>query len=226
MILCLSGAHRVGKTTLALKFAQEIGAEVLKFSISDIQKEIGFDSSNQSYSLDERLTVQEYVVSAMERIFATSDGRDMVCDRSPADVVAYTLIHVGEHTTPEQSKRINKIIERCAKVAELYCIGILLVQPGIPLVEENTTSAKCSEGFIEHLSSVCFGVINDERFSNVPMFFIPRSVTDLELRVKTCKDALTRAYVRSEKRIAAENERMKASGNIESGFFLGSALKN
>ncbi len=199
MIFALVGAHRVGKTTLASAFADATGAKFLPMSLSAVQKEIGFDSSNQSYSFDERMKVQEYLIERMDEIYEKHYGEDVIADRSPIDLIAYAMVHVGEHTTDEQSKRLERFIERCIEVAETHCVGCLLVQPGIQLVESET-SAKCSKGFIEHLNSLCFGLINDERLINVPMYYMPRATLLLDERVNVVKNAVARATARNKSR--------------------------
>ncbi|WP_354734565.1 AAA family ATPase [Acinetobacter nosocomialis] len=196
MIFALCGSHRTGKTTLAQEFAKVSGAKFIPTSITRLQKEIGFNSANQSYSFDERMKVQEYLIERLNDIYEANYTVDAVADRSPIDLMAYALIHAGPDITQEQSDRLMRYINRCAEVTRKHCVGVLLVQPGIEL-KEDAKSAVASVGFIEHLNSLIFGLINDERLSPVPMFYIPRNVLDLRRRVAVCSDALARSMVRN-----------------------------
>ncbi|WP_235892205.1 AAA family ATPase, partial [Acinetobacter baumannii] len=153
MIFALCGSHRTGKTTLAQEFARVSGAKFIPMSITRLQKEIGFNSANQSYSFDERMKVQEHLIERLNDIYEANYHIDAVADRSPIDLMAYALIHAGPDITEEQSKRLMRYIDRCAQVARDHCIGILLVQPGIEL-KEDEKSAPAALGFIEHLNSL------------------------------------------------------------------------
>lgn len=224
MIFCLTGAHRVGKTTLMHEIVKQIGTNgtALEMNLGAIQREIGFDSRNQSYSFEHRLKVQEYLIERMDEIFEVNRGKDTVCDRSPVDVAAYTLVHVDDKITAEQSKRLKRLIERCAEVAKRHVLGCLLIQPGISLVDDKDTSAKSVEGFIEHLNTLCFGLINDEKFADVPMYYTPRAMTSLDDRVKICKNAVARSMVRN----ATNGRKFDVPSNpVDSVYYLASAKK-
>lgn len=224
MIFCLTGAHRVGKTTLMHEIVKQIGTNgtALEMNLGAIQREIGFDSRNQSYSFEHRLKVQEYLIERMDEIFEANRGKDTVCDRSPVDIAAYTLVHVDDKITAEQSKRLKRLIERCAEVAKRHVLGCLLIQPGIPLVDDKDTSAKSVEGFIEHLNTLCFGLINDEKFADVPMYYTPRAMTSLDDRVKICKNAVARSMVRN----TTNGRKFDVPSNpVDSAYYLASAKK-
>lgn len=212
MIFALCGSHRTGKTTLAQEFARVSGAKFIPMSITRLQKEIGFNSANQSYGFDERMKVQEHLIERLNDIYEANYHIDAVADRSPIDLMSYALIHAGPDITEEQSKRLMRYIDRCAQVARDHCIGILLVQPGIEL-KEDEKSAPAALGFIEHLNSLIFGLINDERVNEVPMFYIPRNVTNLKRRVAVCSDALARSMLRN-----MDNDRVFNWNSSESGF--------
>lgn len=199
MIFSLIGAHRVGKTTLMRKVCEEAGSKPLEISIGKLQRELGYDSSNQSYDLDTRLKIQQHLVKRADEIFrlAANNREDVISDRSPMDIAAYTLLHANDQMTPEQSRIMMQIVDDCLNMTNKYIMGCLLVQPGIPLVKDNDTSAACAEGFIEKLSTICFGLVNDDRLADVPMFFIPRKVTSLEDRIKVVKDAIARSMARN-----------------------------
>ncbi|EPQ3441113.1 AAA family ATPase, partial [Acinetobacter baumannii] len=80
-------------------------------------------------------------------------------------------------------------------------------------LKEDEKSAPAALGFIEHLNSLILGLINDERVNEVPMFYIPRNVTNLKRRVAVCSDALARSMLRN-----MDNDRVFNWNSSESGF--------
>ena len=144
------------------------------------------------------MKVQEYLINRLDDIYESNYGIDVVSDRSPIDLMGYALIHAGPDITEKQSQRLMRYLNRCAEVANHHCVGNLLVQPGIPLVKDEK-SASCSVGFIEHLNAIIFGLISNDGL-DVPSFYIPRHITDLNLRVSVCKNALARSMIRNEEK--------------------------
>ena len=61
----LIGAHRVGKTTLMNALAKG-PFEAIPISINQMQKNIGYDSSKQNYSFEERMNIQRYLFNALD----------------------------------------------------------------------------------------------------------------------------------------------------------------
>ena len=59
-MLGLLGSHRVGKSTLAKAFSESSGALNVQMNIGALQKELGYESSNQSYDFDTRMEIQEF----------------------------------------------------------------------------------------------------------------------------------------------------------------------
>lgn len=203
MMLGYIGSHRVGKTTLAQAYAEETGATLVKVSVSDMVSEIGHDSS-LVYDVDTRIEIQEHILNCMGKKFAMHAGSNAVCDRTPLDAMLYMLSEVGQYTHNEaQSKWVSDYMSRCFDMTNRHFNVVLCVQPGIPLVECET-SARANPAYIEHLNSLALGFVSDERLT-IPHYYIPRHIVDLDRRVQVSKRAVQRAL------IAAAAERAEAA---------------
>jgi hypothetical protein len=209
-MLGLLGSHRVGKSTLAKAFAMKTGALNIEMNISKIQKEIGYDSSNQSYDFDTRMIIQEHVLKRLEEIYAEYQGEDAVCDRTPLDLVGYTMLAVSDSLSEAQGERLLRYIEDCITLTNKVFTAIVLVQPGIPL-SEAVTSAKSNLGLMEKLNLIYLGLITDER-TTVPHFYIPKDMTNLDHRLKACDLALAKAKRKLSRNTSHRSDRI---GGIE-----------
>lgn len=189
----LVGAHRVGKSTLAKHIADRTGRKYVPVSISEMHKKYGYDSSRQDYPFETRMVIQEHllqefatrliIMPSMYRIIAPTEYEEpkLVFDRTPIDLIGYTLIHVNDQLTDDQSQWLLKYIDRCIKLTNDHFDCVMLVQPGIPLVTENTTSAKASAGIIEHLNAIYTSYMIDPRVKSHTAI-LPREVLDLDDR--------------------------------------------
>ena len=107
----LTGAHRVGKSTLAQVLAKDIKAEYTPVGISDMQAAYGYDSSKQDYTWEERKKIQELLLGEFSnqllglRVLRTEPvSRSMkVTDRTPLDLVGYTMWSFPENPTKEDN---------------------------------------------------------------------------------------------------------------------------
>lgn len=201
----LLGAHRVGKSTLALTAAANFDLKYIPVSISKMQEKHGFDSSDQSYPFGKRMIIQEHIYNDFETLLrATASGahfvqtaavrltRDIpkvngiVFDRTPLDLIGYTLIHAGDQLTENQSKWLLDYIQRCIDLTNKYFKSIVQIQPGIPLVSAET-SAKASLGMIEHLNAIYMAYLLDPRV-RVKRDLMPREITDIGERLNFLKE--------------------------------------
>lgn len=201
----LLGAHRVGKSTLALTAAATFNLKYVPVSISKMQERHGFDSSDQSHPFEKRMFIQEhlyhdfesllqasaagaqFVQTAAMRITRDIPGYDgFVFDRTPLDLIGYTLIHVGDQLTESQSKWLLDYIQRCIDLTNKYFKSIVQIQPGIPLVSSDT-SAKASLGMIEHLNAIYMAYLLDPRV-RIKRDLMPREITDMVDRLNFLKE--------------------------------------
>lgn len=189
-MLGLVGAHRVGKTTLARAYSEKTGIPFLQTNVGAIFAALGLDPA-QPYTFGERLDIQERILSEVDNVFAQYVGENIITDRTPIDMLAYTMAEATPLVLGEEEElRLKKYMDRCIEVANRRFSALVLVQPGIPLVAEEG-KAVASPGYIEHLSAMMLGLIVDERVKPAH-FYLPRHLTDMEDRLKALDYVVSR----------------------------------
>lgn len=191
MIIGLSGSHRTGKSTLAKKFAEKYKGLALETSVGKVFGELGLDPA-LPMNVDVRLTVQNIILNEMEETLekARLVRTMVVLDRTPIDMIAYTLAEFdGRHKLNErQTERLAQYIERCYQVANKYFSVIIVIQPGIPIVEEKL-KASCCPGVIEKIALLVNGAVSSKSLA-VPDFFLAKSCISIEERISAMEHAL------------------------------------
>jgi hypothetical protein len=173
----LVGAHRTGKTTLAKRFSEVSMIPFVQTSTSAIMQRNGFDP-RLDYPLADRIHMQEIILDELDLLYRESP-RVFITDRTPIDAAAYMLADVTR-TDTMLDVRIMKYVERCLSVTNEHFSMLLVVQPGIPLKEEEG-KAPANPAYIEHIAQLVMGLVNDERLGS-RHFFIPKRFTRLEDR--------------------------------------------
>jgi hypothetical protein len=191
----LCGAHRTGKTTLAKAYALKSGATFLETSVSAINRELGFDLTKE-HSFAERLDHQEKILARIDAIYAAHVGEDVITDRTPLDMISYTLAEAhGDRVADEDQERLARYVQRCIDVTNRRFGVLILVQPGIPVIAEEGKAA-ANRAYIEHLSAICLGLLSDERVTPTH-FYIPRRTLSLNDRVEAVEFAVNRAQAKT-----------------------------
>jgi predicted ATPase len=197
-VIGFSGAHRVGKTTLAEAFAKKHDMTFLKTSASEVFKAAGINPAAQ-ISIDTRIAIQESMLQIFDRHYAAAAAKSniglFVADRTPIDMAAYLLAEVQQNTTVGQEQEtINfatHYVKRCLECADRWFATILIVQPGIQVVEADGKARGCPL-FMEHLNTLMLGLTTDERLK-CRNYYLPRRVTSLEARLAASERAISRA---------------------------------
>lgn len=204
----LTGAHRTGKTTLAKKYAEKHKIPFVETSVSKIYQELGYDPSF-TYDFVTRLGIQEEILQRVDAVYSRYAGETFITDRTPLDMIAYTLADAIGDRVPESSyERLGKYVQDCYASANKRFGMILLIQPGIKLVHEEGKAA-LNRSYIEHLNSLIFGLTVDEKMA-VYHFYMPRALTDLDERLT----ALESAVQRSKLRVQTELNELKQLGGV------------
>lgn len=190
----LCGAHRTGKTTLARLYAEKHKIRFVETSVSAIWHELGYDPAT-TYDFGTRLMIQEEILKRVDFVLSQHAGTEFITDRTPLDMAAYTLADaIGDRVPPTMQKRLAKYVEDCFHSANRRFGVILLVQPGIQLVDE-PGKAPINEGYIEHLNSLILGLTVDERLRPAH-FYMPRSLKDIDERMVALEAAISRSKSR------------------------------
>lgn len=193
----LCGAHRVGKSRLAREFAEKHKLEFVETSASAIFKELGYDPA-VTYDFSTRLTIQEEILKRFDQLYAKHTKQDLaITDRTPLDMLAYTMAEAVGNTVSEQDQeRFKKYAQSCIDVSNKRFAVLLVVQPGIKVVAEEGKAA-LNNAYIEHLNSLILGLSVDERIKSAH-FYIPRHMLDMGERIAALDFAVGRAKKKAE----------------------------
>lgn len=131
-----------------------------------------------------RLTIQEEILKELTKQYRAVKSGIFIADRTPVDFMAYTLAEVQRTTmTPELDERLEAYITRCADVCNQFFGTLIVIQPGIELVADDT-KAPANYGYIEHINALVCGLVTRSDLK-AHHFYINRDVTDLKQRVKS-----------------------------------------
>ena len=205
MIAGLIGAHRVGKTTLARRYAEKNGALFLETSVSAVFDDMGIDPAGPM-DFKTRMDVQEEVLERLEKQYReVSLKTDVITDRTPLDMIAYTMADAyGDNVPADQQERFAKYIDKCFEVTNKYFAVVVLVQPGLAM-EPTPGKAAANVAYCEHLNMLLKACMGDDRLT-IQGYHLKKSSLDLEKRYV----ALDFCVKRSLERATAEYDALKA----------------
>lgn len=128
---------------------------------------------------DERLWIQDKILNDAERLWAGGSDR-FITDRTPIDMAAYTLADI-QGITAVDADALASYVNRCFSSANKYFDRLILVQPGIPIIDAPGKAAP-NKAYMEHLNSMMIGLLHDER-QLCPVTIIGRAVINLDERL-------------------------------------------
>ena len=182
----LLGAHRTGKSTLcqALLSAGRGSFWEKEISISKMQKDMGYDSSNQIYDWETRKSIQSGLLDAFfkkrhEETIVHAVVANLITERTPLDLIGYLVMNAPENPTAEDLEWIDNYIANCIALTNVNYSKVFLLQPGIEYVE-CATSAK--EDSMDILNAIYLKTLLDPRLT-VDRVIVPQEMTDLTERV-------------------------------------------
>lgn len=205
MSVALLGAHRTGKTTLARAFAQKHDIPFVQTGASEVFKALGLDPKAE-YPIEQRIAIQAAILHAFEAQWLDACTRTtfFISDRSPLDLASYLISDVTRQTLagqPEVAEAVVHYVARCIQSANRFFSTIVLVQPGIKPVEEEGKAPACP-AYMEHLNSLQFGLMMDERLES-RTYYIKRRFLGLEDRVTCVEKCLAAAMDSHQRRVSA-----------------------
>ncbi len=181
----ICGAHRTGKSTLAQKLAHSLGIPFVQTITSQVFAEAGLDPA-QSMDFSTRLMIQQKVLLAGEAVWSSS-SQPFVSDRTPIDMMAYTLADI-QGTTIVDFSQLSDYLQQCFAIANLFFNHLIVVQPGIPLTYAEGKAA-LNPAYIEHINTLIIGLCQDSRLSS-KVKILPRSLLDLSERLAAIDRAI------------------------------------
>ncbi len=162
MLIGLMGAHRTGKSTLMRAFAEEHDMPYYETKTTEVWKRLDINPKSQ-LSFDERLTVQNHILDALidtyDKALSEHYSSDLILvDRTPLDALAYLMAEVGNQ--PVNQLAYGAYRARCNLAMHKYFGGLLLVQPGIALLDAEGKGT-LSPAYIEHLNAIMIGLLTN-----------------------------------------------------------------
>jgi len=130
MKVVFTGAHSVGKSTLAAAAADRYGLPYVEETARRVYRDRGIKTANQTLlTTEQRIALQEDILCLhLQQVSAHSHG--FVSDRCEVDVLAYSLFWLG--MAPEAQAWLTQMQRVVAERREFYD-AVILVQPGIPV---------------------------------------------------------------------------------------------
>ncbi len=177
--LGLCGAHRTGKTTLAMAIAARLNIHFVRTTTSQVFANLGLDPA-EPMDFKTRLFVQNHVLDAAEQVWQSS-AQPFISDRTPIDMIAYTLADI-QGKTEVDFDLLNKYIDRCFASTNQFFQNLAIIQPGIPLVYEQGKAA-LNAAYIEHINVLVIGLCSDRRLK-ANVVCNDREAIDLDLRIR------------------------------------------
>lgn len=193
----LCGAQRTGKSTLAGAFSEEVGVPALYTSASGVFAEMGLDPK-ADYPLAQRLDVQRRILDSFEKQYRSVAGGVFVADRTPIDMMAYTIADVQRANVPSELEGvIESYLKDCIEVSNATFSILMVVQPGIAVVEAEG-KAPGSFAYTEHINHLVMGIVVSEAVESAH-YYIPREMVELEQRIECMKFAVRKTQEKFEK---------------------------
>lgn len=190
----LCGAQRTGKSTLAGAFSEVSGIPALYTSASSVFAELGL-SPKADYPLAQRIDIQRRILDAFQKQYLTVSGGIFVADRTPIDLMAYTLADVQRSNVPSELEGvIESYMDDCVEVSNATFSILLAVQPGIEPVDMDD-KAPATFAYTEHISNLVLGLMVSEQIESAH-YYIPRHMLSLKERVECMKFAIERTQGR------------------------------
>ncbi|ULA65057.1 MAG: Shikimate kinase [Nitrospira sp.] len=175
----ICGAHRVGKTTLALAASQAANIPFLKTHTSQVFAKHGLDPA-KPLPFQTRLSIQQDILTAGETVWNQAAG-PFITDRTPLDMAAYTLADI-QGATEVNSPALLAYLQHCIDKTNRFFSTLIIVPPGIPLIDEPGKAA-LQEAYITHIHTLIVGLCHDPQIS-AKVFQMDRAILSLDNRVQ------------------------------------------
>ena len=188
----LSGSHRVGKTTLAKRYSEEFGLPFVETNASGVYLELGL-SPQIDYDFATTLVIQLAILESLLEAYAGQHGRNFITDRTPIDLLAYTMADIRRsNVTSKETDAFMEYRQKCFEAANRYFAVIVIVQPGIPLVDD-PTKAPPNIAYMNHINTLLMGLVTDSSMK-AGRFFINKETLKIEDRMDSISYSIDRVY--------------------------------
>lgn len=182
-IIGITGAHRVGKTSLAQAVCDRLNKNGIKayFISSQVHSILG-DLSQHSCDFATRLEHQTRLLDHYNKLCREAMESDCITifDRTPLCFLAYTLSDVPRVLSPDLDEQFHKYYDACLEDLTFFFNAVFLVRPDIPIVP-CATSAAPSWSYQRVVNHIIAGLLFDFVKSK-PAIYVLNSI-DFDERV-------------------------------------------
>ncbi len=156
-MFAMSGTHRSGKSSLAKAAAAKLDIPYIDADVASVFAELKI-SPKEALPFGRRLGVQGMILRHMETKLAlaktSSHNGVFITDRSPYDVLGYTMADVQRDTLDDDMRyEIGRQIRLAQEIVASNLLGIITV-PSFPNPPEADTSAQACPFYMDHVA-VC-----------------------------------------------------------------------
>lgn len=193
----LTGAQGTGKSTLAKRVAELNGYKYVDAGVGAEMSRLGV-RVGESLPLYERLQVQLAVAHHIAE--KSSGARSFVMDRTPVDVMAYTIDLFGQSNDKRCVQLFTEIQSLCFDTAIQNFNIIVGLRPGVEL--SSTDKLREQRGsldplYVRRIDALMCGELNHLNLfgnkKNLTVGFMPPSITELDDRVRSLKSFIETA---------------------------------
>lgn len=182
----LAGASRSGKSTLARAVSEATGIQYQTISTSKLAADLGYNLV-APMSVTERIEAQEKLLQSYLDVLDGLPGMFIV-DRTPIDMIAYTICEVGMlNTDPELGRRIKSYVDHALSVTARRFATILVLRP-LPFYESEPDKHPENVAYQWHTQFTIEGVI-DNLIGSIESATLTQS--DMEWRLRTAVSLIT-----------------------------------
>lgn len=183
-MFALSGAHRSGKTTTARAIADRMGIDFLETRVGDVFKAMGIDPK-ADLPFEKRLTVQHEILVTLEGQYALRT-RPFIADRSPLDVVGYTMADIRRDTLQDPAL-YDRMAAHARYALRIVAQNLRAIMTLLPLENQAEVPGKAQSCpfYMDHVYTLIRAEVTDAAVILKPNGFlaIESRTLDLEERI-------------------------------------------
>ncbi|EPD3399319.1 TPA: AAA family ATPase [Klebsiella oxytoca] len=202
----ITGAQGSGKTTLAKFIDKHYGIPYVDAGVGALMTRLGVNVGDPM-PLFERLQVQMEVARHIELVTRGAEG--FVIDRTPADVMAYTLDLVGQSNDQRCIDLALEIERFCHKTALSNFNAIAGLRPGVNLRAEDYERAQrgsLDRLYVARIDSLMCGELTKinslAKSGDLQVFVLSETCISVDARARSIMRVIDRHVERIESRIS------------------------
>lgn len=185
MRIGLTGAHRTGKTTLAVELAKEFDLKFIRTNVIDYYGQHNL-FPNDNIPIKKRYEIQQTILHGVES--QLNNQTNFISDRTPIDFFSYALKY-GVFPDMYQYHCFRK---KCFNAMKLFDF-VIFVRLGIPI--EQKAGVDCSYDDVKSLDEIINVTLKSFQFTMdyfPKIIFMPNRCNDLQKRIDIIKNKLSK----------------------------------